>query len=72
MKFTRQELSDIRFGLGIAQAWQDQKLENGEGSCIPKSYLFPILVKIDNYLNYYNKGWFWNFKRLLKIKLNLK
>lgn len=72
MKFTRQELQTIRFGLGIAQAWQDQKIDKGEGSCISKSYLWDVIGKIDDYLNYSDMGWFWNFKRLIKKGLKLK
>jgi len=72
VKFTREELAQIRFGLGIAQAWQDQKLEKGEGSCIPKSYYFEIIGKIDDYLNYSDMGWIWNLKRLIKNRLTIK
>lgn len=72
MRFTRQELWEIRFGLSIAQAWQDQKIEKGESSCIPKSYLWNTIGKIDDYLNYSDKSWFWNLKRLIKNKVNLK
>jgi len=72
VKFTREELQTIRFGLGIAQAWQDQKIEKGEGSCIPKSYLWDVIGKIDDHLNYNDKGWFWNMKRLIKNRFNVK
>jgi hypothetical protein len=72
VKFTREELQKIRFGLGIAQAWQDQKIEKGEGSCIPKSYLCKVIGKIDDHLNYSDMGWFWNIKRLIKNRLKLK
>jgi len=47
MKFTTEQLWSIRFGLGIAQAWQDQKIEKGEGSCIPKSYYWDVIGLFD-------------------------
>ena len=72
MKFTREELWQIRFGLSIAQAWQDQKIENGESSCISKSYLCSTIAKIDDYLNYQNMGWIRNLKRLIRNKLNIQ
>lgn len=72
MKFTRQELWQIRFGLGIAQAWQDQKIEKGESSCVSKSYYWDIIGKIDNCLNNQDMGWFYYFKRLIKNKLGIK
>lgn len=65
MKFTRNELWKIRFGLGIAQAWQDQKIEKGEDSCIKKSYLWDLICKIDDELNKPEKiPW---FKRVFKL-----
>ena len=51
MKFTTEQLETLYFGLGIAQAWQDQKIENGEGSCIPKSYLCEVQVIILDEIN---------------------
>ena len=51
MKFTTEQLWTLYFGLGIAQAWQDQKIENGEGSCIPKSYLCDVQVIILDEIN---------------------
>lgn len=47
MKFTKEELWEIRFGLGIARAWQDQKIENGEDSCISRNYLWDVMLRFD-------------------------
>jgi len=65
VKFTRQELWEIRFGLSIAQAWQDQKIDKGGGSCIKKSHLWDVIGKIDQELNKPEKI-FW-LKRLFKL-----
>ena len=50
MKFTKEQLWTIRFGLGIAQAWQDQRIDNGEASCITKSYLWDVMGMFDREL----------------------
>lgn len=68
MKFTTEQLWTLYFGLGIAQAWQDQKIENGEGSCIPKSYLCDVQVIILDEINRrQNKSNFFRIRRIMNL-----
>ena len=68
MKFTTEQLWTLYFGLGIAQAWQDQKIENGEGSCIPKSYLCDVQVIILDEINRrQKKSNFFRIRRIINL-----
>jgi len=68
MKVTTEQLETIYFGLGIAQAWQDQKIENGEGSCIPKSYLCEVQVIILDEINRRkNKSDIFRIRRIMNL-----
>lgn len=68
MKFTTEQLWTLYFGLGIAQAWQDQKIEKGEGSCIPKSYLCDVQVIILDEINRrQNKSNFFRIRRIMNL-----
>jgi len=68
MKVTTEQLETIYFGLGIAQAWQDQKIENGDGSCIPKSYLCEVQVIILDEINRRkNKSDIFRIRRIMNL-----
>jgi len=68
MKVTTEQLETIYFGLGIAQAWQDQKIENGDGSCIPKSYLCEVQVIILDEINRRkNKSNIFRIRRIMNL-----
>ena len=68
MKFTTEQLETIYFGLGIAQAWQDQKIENEDGSCIPKSYLCEVQVIILDEINRRkNKSNIFRIRRIMNL-----
>ena len=68
MKVTTEQLETIYFGLGIAQAWQDQKIENGDGSCIPKSYLCEVQVIILDEINLRkNKSDIFRIRRIMNL-----
>lgn len=68
MKFTTEQLWKLYFGLGIAQAWQDQKIENGEGSCIRKSYLCDVQKIILDEINHrQNKSDIFRIRRIMNL-----
>jgi len=68
MKVTTEQLETIYFGLGIAQAWQDQKIENGDGSCIPKGYLCEVQVIILDEINLRkNKSDIFRIRRIMNL-----
>jgi hypothetical protein len=68
MKVTTEQLETIYFGLGIAQAWQDQKIENGDGSCIPKGYLCEVQVIILDEINRRkNKSDIFRIRRIMNL-----
>jgi len=68
MKVTTEQLETIYFGLGIAQAWQDQKIDNGDGSSIPKSYLCEVQVIILDEINRRkNKSDIFRIRRIMNL-----
>jgi hypothetical protein len=68
MKVTTEQLETIYFGLGIAQAWQDQKIEDGDGSCIPKSYLCDVqIIILDEINRRKNKSDIFRIRRIMNL-----
>jgi hypothetical protein len=68
MKVTTEQLETIYFGLGIAQAWQDQKIENGDGSCITKSYLCDVqIIILDEINRRKNKSDIFRIRRIMNL-----
>lgn len=68
MKFTTEQLWKIRFGLAIAQAWQDQKIEKGDGSCIPKSHLWEEIALFDEEIKKrQEKSDFFRIRRIMNL-----
>ena len=56
IKFEKDELLSIIFGLGIADAWEGMKMEKGDASCLNhKGYYRSIQDKLNEYYNNYEK-----------------
>lgn len=54
VKLNKEDLLSIRFGLGIAEAWNDQKLDKGYVTCMSKSQYYAIVRKLDYYYDNYD------------------
>lgn len=56
VKLTKDDLLTIIFGLGIADAWEGQKMEKGEASCLgQKGHYKGMQDKLDKYYKNYEK-----------------